>query len=365
MARAVLVVPAAALLALPVLLPSEPLAMRGIASVLAPLAAVVLAAAAFRRQITGWLARELLSVSGPAMLKELPPRVVLSSLLDRIFRDRRGHESVLAGILGGAGLDVHGRDIATSRRTDVHVCLRSIDAKSYECEITLRHQLSGSLANHDFVVFATYDPKLWNLLARERKHPLYESWFVPDERELHAFGGTLRRTLKIGISYRDDAGTLHEVEPGSPPCTEPLSSEYSDYVQLPGDVEIGAVKIYCIELGQLADPDHVMGEIETITVQATSFERAEYGIMTWSPPYPCFVDRVTFDVEKLRLDDHELLFRLTPFTMERPGPSFSYGWSPARCVPDLVLQSWLLAGHGFALNWRPTSPEDEETILGP
>ncbi len=332
-------------------------------AVVGAVAALAVVAWTFRDRLTERLSDVLRSLSGDAVIGSLPPRVVLTTLLGRIYGEGR-HESVIAGILGGAGLDVHGRDIATSRRTVVDVRLASIDDKTHELMLLWTHRLSGILASYKFVVFATCDPDMWNVLPSARKVPLYESWFVQGEDFLDSFVPRQRQTLKLGISYRDGDGNLHTVAPRALPCREPPIREWSDYVRLPDGVDLDHVRILEFDLGQLVDDDHVVGAIETLSLAAATPERTADGFFSWTPPYPCFVERIKFDVADLTLDGEPPLFKIVPFTMEQPGPTFTDEWVPASQLNDLLLQSWLLPGHGFALLWRPGDLVGEEAADG-
>lgn len=319
-----------------------------------------------RRRILGWASEQLIAASAPAIVNSLPPRVVLSTLLRKIYGNDDSHQSVLVGILGGAGRDVRGRDIATSRRTVVDIRLRSIDQDTYSAAITWTHRLSGVLDSYNFVVFATCDPELWNLIPSERRLPLYESWFVPDEDLLEGFVPNMRESLEVGISYRDDDGVIHMVEPRPLESSEPHVHQYGEFVHLPDGINVENLRILQFDLGQLVDPDHVVGAIETLSVRAAALEPTAEGFFTWSPPYPCYVERVEFDVADLHIDgDEHLLFKVVPFTMTQPGPTLANTWGKAEDVRELALESWLLPGHGVALLWRPADRVDLESRHGP
>ncbi len=371
---------AAALVIAPAFLPSgsDPSwlpVVRVVASVVGPLAGLAIVLRLYRDRLARWLSDELMRHAGPSIIAALPPRVVLSTLLRKIYGEG-AKETLLAGVLGGAGLDVHGRDIATSRRTVVDIRLSSVDDRYYDAVITWRHRLSGVLASYKFVVFATCDAGLWNVLPSERRAPLYESWFVDDEDMLQSFVPTLRQNLKVGISYRDTDGAVHTVEPRSLGCTEPPVREWPAYVRLPDWVKSDDVRILEFDLGELVDDDHVVGAIETVSVRAASVERTAHGYMSWSPPYPCYVERIRFDVEDLLVEGDPLLFKILPFSMERPGPTAANSWGKATRGPGAghrVLavartrrHPALAAGQRrrrrgdvwpvSATSWRPTPP---------
>jgi hypothetical protein len=350
---------AVALLVVPALVPtggSSFLAVLRIGvAILGPVAALAVAGWTLRDWVSERVSGVLRNLANETIIMSLPPRVVLTTLLRRIYGRTPSHEGVVAGILGGAGLDVHGRDIATSRRTVVEVRLTPIDDKTHELLMHWTHRLSGVLASYKFVVFATCDPEMWNALPSARKVPLYESWFVQGEDFLESFVPQQEQALKLGISYRDVDGNLHRVPPRGLECSQPYVRDWPDYVRLPAGVESNHVRILEFDLGQLVDDEHIVGAIETLSLVAATHEPTADRFLSWTPPYPCFVERIQFEVGDLRLDGEPPLFKIVPFTMERPGPTFTHEWVPAEELRDLVLESWLLPGHGFALLWRPGS----------
>lgn len=307
-----------------------------------------------RHRVLRWLSERVAEVTGTAVVDSLPPRMILSALLRKLYGDDDSHRALLVGILGGAGLDVWGRDIATSRRTTVDIRLRSIDEATHSAVITWTHRLSGLLDSYDFVVFATCDPELFNLIPSERRSPLYESWFVRDETFLERFVPTMRESLEVGVTYRDVEGRLHVVEPRALDSSEPRVRHYGDFLEIPEGVDLDNLRILHFDLSQLVDPDHVVDSIESLTVRAEAYEPTVEGFITWSPPYPCYVEKVAFDVAELHgANDGEFAFKIVPFTMLNPGPTLANTWGKAHEVKELALGSWLLPGHGVTLLWRP------------
>lgn len=72
-------------------------------------------------------------------------------------------------------------------------------------------------------------------------------------------------------------------------------------------------------------------------------------------PYPCYVDRISFDVKELDIDGTKTFeFYLDSFTF-RPNIAMARR-GKAEDLPDLDERSWLLPGHGGLLRWR--SPQD-------
>ncbi|MCA1701828.1 MAG: hypothetical protein LC808_00570, partial [Actinobacteria bacterium] len=71
-------------------------------------------------------------------------------------------------------------------------------------------------------------------------------------------------------------------------------------------------------------------------------------------PYPCYVERISFDTAGLSLDGSTCwLFRVVPFTFR--STIATDGWTPAGQLKDLAVRSWLLPGHGVALLWKPSA----------
>lgn len=325
---------------------------------------IVSVVALLRRRLLSWLRGQLLAVSGSAIVNSLPPRVVLATLFDRIYGPGRHHESLQIGILGGPGRDLQGHDIAASRSTVVDIRLSSVSRDMYSAVITWTHQLSGVLDTYEFVVFATCEPDLYNLIPSERRTPLYESFFVQDEDLLEGFVPTLQRMLEVGLTYRDDKGLTHHVPPRSLRSVEPRRGDFGKFVTFPEGADVENLRILQFDLGQLVDPDHVVAAIETLSVKTLSLEPIVNGYIAWSPPYPCFVRRVTFDVADLQTEDARLLFKVVPSTMTQPGPTMARTWGSAQEVKELTLESWLLPGHGVTLHWRPADRMTVESDSG-
>jgi hypothetical protein len=116
---------------------------------------------------------------------------------------------------------------------------------------------------------------------------------------------------------------------------------------------ISTLRIFECDLGELADVDHAVRSVENLSLQSTTLQRIDDRSCFWQAPYPCYVDRVSFDATSLNLNEGpQWLFRVIPFTFRSTAAG---GWAPAEQLSDLVVGSWLLPGHGVALLWKSSA----------
>jgi hypothetical protein len=310
-----------------------------------------------RRRVGLHLQRLLVEIAGPALIRSMPPRTVFASALSRVFGDDVGHEDVITGLLGGAGRDSSGRDTVVSRNTSAHVRLRSIGEDACHTESTWTHEFSGVQDNHLYFVFATCNPAISSLVTSERMFPLFELWSIADEDQLEAFIPRLRRNLRVGIVYRDEGGHRHVVNPTHYDGEEVALRHYDRYVRLPDSVDRRDLRIVRLDLHDLADPDHVVGAVEQLTLMATNVAPADLSYYIWSPPHPCYVRSITFDVTELERPGEQLVYLLMSSTIRRAGLPFG-GWTRSDGKIDVVVDSWMIPGHGVTLLWRPTNGSD-------
>lgn len=327
-----------------------------IACVFLSLGMLALVAFLLRHRVRRWLSRELVGLVGPSIVAALPPRVVLANLLEKIYGPGGDYESVLVAVLGGAGHDPRGRDLAASRRTTAHFQVRTIDDATCSVVATWTHRLSGLIEDHNFVVFATCDSETWEITSRQRLVPLYESWFVPDEDLFEEIIPNLSSSLQVGINYTDESGASHQVGLQRINSTEVAVRDYSKYVRLPDETDLKNLRILQFDLGELFGDDHVVNAIRGLSVRFEAKEPFGDGFLTWSPPYPCFVERLTFDVTELASAGHDLVFKIVVFTMKAIAPGAQ--WASAADIRAVELDSWLLPGHGVALLWKPVDQVD-------
>jgi hypothetical protein len=310
---------------------------------------------AFRRRFEQLLADRLVDLASPSLIRAMPPRAVLGSLLPWIYGDTTDHEDVLTGVLGGAGRDIDGGDTAVSRSTTAHFRIRTVGDEVCISEAEWTHELTGVRRSHKFVVFATHDEHIASMVAQQRRFPLFESFRVLDDDALDDFIRLVRDQLHVGIAYTDSSGRPHRVAP------RPLSGElvplrrFQEYVTLPDEVDRNDLCIVQFDLWDLADDDHVVRTVDSLTIRAVGTPGADLGFYTWSAPHPCFVATITFDVGDLFPPRGRYEFVAVPFTLTQQAMS-SINWRAVKEPIVLTLDSWMLPGHGVTLLWR-VAPE--------
>jgi hypothetical protein len=330
----------------------------GVAS-LGPLLLVLAIIYSLRRRLVRKVRQQLVDLAGPAIIRSMPPRTVLSSLLPWVYGDRTNHQDVLTGVLGGAGRDPLGRDTAVSRSTMALFRLISIDRRMCRSEAVWTHQFSGVRNSHKFVIFATCDREISTFVTGDRVFPLFELWVLDDEDQLEEFVPNLRDSLQIGVTYFDSENNLHKIEPRQPYGEEVALRHYDQFVRLPDSVDRKDLRIVQFDLYDLADADHVVESIESLSFKASAFFPADLGFFTWTPPHPCFVHRVTFDVQDLAREGEELVYLVLPSTMRKHAFPQTRGWVQVDGRIELTLDSWMLPGHGVTLLWRPLDESEQ------
>jgi hypothetical protein len=351
----VLAVAAAVLLVLSALLgPDQPSPWLRAVYVLAqwtgPLLLILLAGLVLWRRVVPWATGVLVKLAGPGLIKAMPPRAVLEALLPWVYGNAVGHQDVLTGVLGGSGRDPAGRDTAISRGTTAHFRLWAVDEWMCGNETTWTHDFSGIRDNHKLVLFATSDPEIANFVSSERVYPLFELWLL-DEDHLEEFVPTLRSTLAVGISYTDEEEKLHNVP------LQPLEGEevtlrhYDRYIRLPDGIDRQNLRIVEFDLHDLADPDHVVGSIESLAMR-TLHHTVNSGYLRWTPPHPCYVRSVTFDVRELALHDQKLVYTVLGSTIKKLTVPLRMQWVEVPDQIEISVDAWMLPGHAVTLLWR-------------
>jgi hypothetical protein len=319
-----------------------------------PLLLIALAGLVLWRRLLPWATKRLVELAGPALIRAMSPRAVLEALLPWVYGDTVAHEDVVTSVLGGAGRDPEGQDTAVSRHTTAHFRLQAIDDSTCISEATWTHAFSGVRRNHKFVVFATASPDIAALLANERVYPLFEMWIVKDEDELEDFVPNLRRGLQIGITYAEQSGQVHEVPPRRLEGEEVALRGYDELVRLPEGVDRKDIRIVQFDLWDLADQDHVVESIERVAIRATTVNSIDTGFITWTPPHPCFVRDVCFDVSELAPVGQTLVYLVVGSAMrKKAGLHLSHTWTEVRDQIEIDLDAWMLPGHAVTLLWRP------------
>lgn len=341
-----------------------------LSALLAALLAVALVAAllvvAYRRVLRRRLTDELVRLSGPSIVRALLPQQVMTTFLSKIYGDNAANRDVVAGVLGGEGAEPHGADLTISTHTTVDYELRAVDHRTYELISTVTYSFKENVVDHRFVIFAMCDPLLRDSITLACRLPLFESWFVPDQSLFEQSVDAMLPSVNIGIRYTDllDGGH-HDVAPGKVQLTEVGYRDWPEFLAFfRGPVGtmprqnpvkyIGSLRIFECDIGELADVDHAVGSVENLSLRSASLGRIDDGFCFWQAPYPCYVERISFDATALDPDeDTSWHVQVVPFTFR--SAIATAGWTPAAELKELTVRSWLLPGHGVALLWKPSA----------
>jgi hypothetical protein len=318
-----------------------------------PLLLLVTVGLAVRHRLADWVRRQLVDLAGPALITAMPPRTVLNRALERVFGEKVGHQEIVTALLGGNGRDLAARDTAVSKETSATIRLERIEDSTVLTELTWSHEFSGVRNNHLLVLFATWDRDIYTWIIQERIYPLFEAWRVVDEEELDQFASGLKDRLDVGISYRDATGALHEVPLQSVNGEEVALHEYDRFVRLPDWVDRKNLAIYQVDLHDLADPDHIVDSVDRLVLRASTVGSFDQGYVFWSPPHPCYVTRIVFDVRQLAQAGEKLVYQLVMSTLKLTEVPLGGTWTPADNWIEVGVDSWMLPGHGVTLLWRP------------
>lgn len=335
------------------------------AAFLAVAVAGVLLYVAYRRVLRRHLVDELVRLSGPSVVQALPPQQVMTTLLSTIYGDGQANHDVVAGVLGGEGSEPHGTDLTISTHTTLDYELRAVDHETYELLSTVTYSFKENVADHRFVIFAMCDPVLRDSVTLACRLPLFEAWFVSDPSLFEKSVDSMLSSVQIGIRYTDLDGHCHDAEPSKIELTEVGYRDWPDFLtffreplgtmsrQDPAHY-MDTLRIFECDLGELTDVDHAVSSVENLSLQSTTLGRVDDGFCFWQAPYPCYAERISFDVGGLAADEHaSWLFQVVPFTFR--STIATGGWTPAEQLNDLAVRSWLLPGHGVALLWKPSA----------
>jgi len=326
------------------------------------------AVAVYRRVLRPRIGHEFARLSEKAVGAASPPTEVMAALLSRTYGDRHAVHDVVVGVLGGAGAHPRGDDLTISTHTTVDYELRRVDPRTYELKLAVTHSFKEDVTDHRFAIFATCDPHLRDAIALARRVPLYESWFVPNPSLFEKSVDEISSSAHLGIEYVDLDGNHHRVRPVKAAISEVSFRDWPEFLTLfrqpVGNVPkqnpvryLRSLRIFEFDLGELADIDHAVGSIRSMSLTSTSLQPLGDPFCYWQAPYPCYVERLGFDATGLAWDDDEpLLFRVVPFTFR--SAIASGHWIPAEALADLSVRSWLLPGHGVALMWKPSTNDN-------
>jgi len=340
------------------------------AAFLGVVVAVILLVVAYRAVWRRRLTEELLRLSGPSVVQALLPQQVMTTLLSKIYGNRDANQDVVAGVLGGEGADPHGSDLTISTHTTADFELRAVDDQTYELISTFTYSFKDNVPDHRFVIFATCNPLLRDSITLACRQPLFESWFVRDRLIFEQSVDAMLWSVNIGIRYTDLNGNHHDVPPSKVQLTEVSYGDWPEFLtffrgpvgtmprQNPAQY-IGTLRIFECDLDELTDADHAVGSVENLSLRSTSLQRLDDGFCYWQAPYPCYVDRISFNPTDLLIHDSSWLFNVVPFTF-RSGIA-TVAWTPAGQLKDLSVRSWMLPGHGVALLWKPSNDYTSST----
>jgi len=321
-----------------------------------------LCALAYERVLHRWIVAELIRFSGPSVLASLLPRQVMEDFLLTIYGDNPANHDVASGVLGGQGIRPGGADLSISTRTTVHYELKAQVPGAYELVSTVRYSFERGAVDHRLIIFATCDPRLRDLIASGCSRPLFDWWFVPDRELFAGYVDSMLSSVEIGIEYLDRDGSEHaaplsRVRPTYVPFnkwesfltffrepTGPLPRQHPEHY-------IGTLRIYEYDLRQVEDAEHPIQSIRSFVWRSSTLQSTDDGFCYWQPPYPCFVEDITFDVSGLEGGgDYEWVFHVVPFIFR--GGGVPQAWTHADEPLGVRVQSWMLPGHGVALLWK-------------
>lgn len=298
----------------------------------------------------------------------------MTTFLSGIYGDEEANHDVIVGVLGGEGVQQHGADLTISTHTTVDYELRAVDYETYQLISRVTYSFKKNVTDHRFVIFATCDPLLRDSITFACRLPLFESWFVPDKSLFEMSVDAMLPSVHIGIHYTDLDGNRHVVAEGRIELTEVSYRDWPEYLtffreplrtmprQNPARF-MGTLRIFECDLGELTDADHAVGSVESLSLRSTTLQRVDDGSCFWQAPYPCYVERISFDAAALAVNGGpSWLFRVVPFTFR--STIATAGWTPAERLKDLAVSSWLLPGHGVSLLWKPSKlwkPSNDHT----
>lgn len=327
-----------------------------------------LTALIYQRMLRHRIRNEFVQLSGESIVRAMAPKQVITTLLAKTYGSANPTADVVAGLLGGEGIDPHCGDLTISIRTTVDYQLRRIDRRAYELKYTVTYSFKDDVTDPRFAIFATCDPILRDSIALACRLPLYEEWFVPNAELFDRSVDEIASSANLGIEYTDRDGGRYVVPPTKVRLSEVSYREWPDFLtffrepmgpmpkQSPSQY-LGTLRIFQFDLGELAAEDHAVDSIRSLSLTSTSIQPVHDPFLFWQAPYPCYVERFGFDARGLGWDGEPTwLFRVATFALRTAAASGQ--WVPAEKLGDLSVRSWLLPGHGVALMWKPESDDD-------
>ncbi|GLY63984.1 hypothetical protein [Amycolatopsis taiwanensis] len=313
-----------------------------------------------------WLTAELARLSGPRIQAAQLPQQVMRTFLDSIYGENEANRDVATGVLGGEGIVPLGGDLTISTRTEVNLELSAVDHKLYHLTTSVAYRFKEHVRADRFIVFATCNALLRDSIVAGCRLPLFELWFVPDGSLFQDSVDDMATSVRLGIEYLDHGGHRHRAPSHKLVLREVKSHRWAEYLsffredigplaKLNAHDHLADLRMFECDLNDIADDHHTVRAIEQLATRVTALQRIDDGGCYWQAPYPCYVDRITFDVAELGMGGtNEFEFYIDSFTF-RSNTAMAR-WVKAKDLPDLDVRSWLLPGHGVLLRWR--SPRD-------
>ncbi|WP_433803063.1 hypothetical protein [Actinomycetospora sp. CA-084318] len=326
--------------------------------------AAVVVIAVVRRELLGHV-EYVNEVVERGVVEVLPPGRVAERLLDRVYGPSPYNQALLTALLGGEGRAGDGGDLTISEHTEIDYRLTRLDEANYHLVMETKYTFRKRVPTRNLVIFATSDETLRDMIVKGCRFPLFEMWFVREDETKSLFEDSvesLRDSVLVGVEHADGAGRTEVVEARHPGkhLREVRVRDWGGYLAFFGAggafdqaLWMDRLRIFEIDLHGLARRPADVGAIQRLTLCSTTLQHIDDGFCWWQAPYPCFVERMSFDTRGFDLPGgEELRFNVKPFATEvRSAPA---PWFTSDGVASVDLQAWLVPGHGMTLFWRPT-----------
>jgi hypothetical protein len=298
------------------------------------------------------------------MLDALPPGAVLEHLLDRVYGPSPSNRGLATAVLGGEGAAHDGSDLTISDHTEVDLQLSWIDETTYRMVMEQQYRFRSRVPSALFVIFATSDYELRDRIIAGCRVPLFDMWFVGADQADDYFDDSvesMRDTVHLGLHYVDAADEKHAVAAGAPQqhVEEVQLSDWGRYLtffrtDLPAGQRLDRreymdkLRIFAFSLQHMAETPSPIATVQRLSVRYTMLQRLASGYCYWEAPFPCHMERMSFDTT--RMTGADLQFHLKPFTFGAPASPVP--WKTGDPVVEVPVGNWILPGQGVTLMWR-------------
>lgn len=300
------------------------------------------------------------------LLGAVPPAQALGVVLGNIYGSSTGSSEVVTSLLGGEGLQLDRSDLTISEHTDVEYRLNRVDVDNYQLFMQVSYSFKSRVPVDKFVIFATSDAVLRESIVLGCRQPLFELWFVPDDPVsplFHESVDGMLPSVRIGLTFVDEAGNSHDMQDRVPTLTEVRVGRWPEHLtffreplgtmpRLRPEDFMGSLRVFEIDLRRILGPHVQLSTVQRLTLQSMTLQRVDDGFCYWQAPYPCYIERMQIDAASLALDDgrDDFVFRVQSFAFRsQTSPA---RWSPPEHIKELDVRSWLLPGHGVVLLWK-------------